>query len=112
MKSTAPVSVSPKETARVALGKLLTKLRKDSKVSKMSELSEKSGVNNPNIVHKIEGGRGEYPEQTIRALLPHLSAIDDGKMAEIEGYLRVIYPPVAKRGSVVPATARLVPAYA
>jgi hypothetical protein len=112
MKKSVVVPATPKEVAKGALGKLLTSLRLQSMVSNMTELSEKSGVGNRKIVHKIEDGRGEYPEQTIRALLPHLSAIDDGKMAQIEEYLRVIYPPVTKRGSVVPAAARLVPAFA
>jgi len=96
--------------AKVNLGKLLTTLRKGSKMSNMTQLAAKCGLN-PNVVRKIELGRGAYPEETIRVLLPELSAVNKQALAEIEVHLRVIYPST-NRNAVASSVPNLAPAFA
>lgn len=101
--------MSQKE-AKVALGKLMLDLRQKSGV-KMSRLSAKCSVCHPEL-HKLEDGRGVFPEDTVRCILAELSASEDN-LATAEGYLKIIHPPVCKkRGALPAAVPSFVPAFA
>lgn len=101
------VPTCPKETARVSLGLLLKWLLDRSKINNVAELARKSEVERKDL-RRILFARGECPEKTIRALLPHLSAIERfKKMDELEGYLKVIYCSDQEQDSPEPSSLEL-----
>lgn len=84
-----------KKKAKVALGELMLRLRQQGNM-KMADLSSKCLV--PlNEIHKMESGKGNYPEDRVRLVLTELFAVGGDERNVAEVYLRVIYPPAVKK---------------
>lgn len=101
--------LSSQKDAKVALGKLLMTLRLGSKTKKMNQLAAKCGVG-VNELHKLEGGRGYFPEALIRKILLEVEA-NTLSLVKADGYLKTIHPSVTKK-RVAAATPSFVPAFA
>ena len=84
-----------KKKAKVALGKLMLRLRQQANI-KMRDLSSKCSVG-LNVLHKMEAGNGNYPEDRVRSVLTELLAVGGEEPTVAESYLRVIYPPATKK---------------
>ncbi len=96
--------------AKRELGTLLMKLRLESNMRKMSELAPKCGMT-VNELHKLEGGRGHFPEALIRKVLVEVEA-DAVALVKADGYLKTIHPRVPKNKTATVPAPSLVPAFA
>ena len=103
------IVLSSQKDAKVTLGKLLMTLRLGSKMKKMNQLAAKCGIG-VNELHKLEGGRGHFPEALIRKILVEVEA-DTLSLVKADGYLKAIHPSVAQK-RVAAAAPSLVPAFA
>ncbi len=105
------IVLSPKEAAKRDLGKLLMKLRLGSNMKKMNQLAAKCGIG-VNELHKLEGGRGHFPDALVRKILTEVEA-DTVSLKEMERHLKIIHPLAVKnRAAAVVAVPSLVPAFA
>lgn len=95
--------------AKRDLGTLLMKLRLASKMKKMNQLAAKCGIG-VNELHKLEGGRGHFPEALIRTILVEVEA-NTLSSSQADGYLKTIHPSAAKK-IVATRTSSFVPAFA